>query len=118
VSRSARDQFAERLRTVLEQAGLSQAVLVRKPRVAGFDRVGEPRVSEWCHGRALPRDEAVVLAIQSLVAAAGAAVPDGELVALYWAARGELGSPRGQAPVPRELPTTAGRLNSVVRIRA
>jgi hypothetical protein len=75
VSRSARDQFAERLRTVLEQAGLSQAVLVRKLRVAGFDRVGEPRVSEWCHGRALPRDEAVVLAIQSLVAAAGAAVP-------------------------------------------
>jgi hypothetical protein len=60
-------------RTVLEQTGLSQAVLVRKLRVAGFDRVGEPRVSEWCHGRALPRDEAVVLAIQSLVAAAGAA---------------------------------------------
>jgi hypothetical protein len=65
-------------------------------------------VSEWCNGRALPRDETVILAIQSLAAAAGA-VSDGELVALYWAARGQLGSPRGQAPVPRELPTRLRR---------
>jgi hypothetical protein len=109
VSRSARDQFADRLRDVLARAGLSQAVLARKLRAAGFERVGEPRVSEWCHGRALPRDETVVLAIQSLAAAAGAAVADGELVALYWAARGQLGSPRGPAPVPRELPTRLRR---------
>jgi tetratricopeptide (TPR) repeat protein/transcriptional regulator with XRE-family HTH domain len=109
VHRSARDQFADRLREVLAQAGLSQAVLARKLRAAGFERVGEPRVSEWCHGRALPRDETVILAIQSLAAAAGAAVSGGELVALYWAARGQVGSPRGQAPVPRELPTRLRR---------
>ena len=86
---SARDQFSGRLQAVLEAAGLSQAALARKLRAAGFERVGEPRVSEWCNGRALPRDEAVVLAIEALAATAGAAIPAGELVALYWSARGE-----------------------------
>jgi hypothetical protein len=51
----------------------------------------------------------VILAIQSLAAAAGAAVSDGELLALYWAARGQQGSPRGQTPVPRELPARLRR---------
>ena len=109
MSRSARNQFADRLRTVLELAGLSQAVLARKLRAAGFDRVGEPRVSEWCHGRALPRDEAVVLTIQSLVATAGVVLPDGELVALYWAARGQPRPSGEAAPVPRELPVRLRR---------
>jgi tetratricopeptide (TPR) repeat protein len=109
VDRSARAVFAGRLRAVLEQAGLSQAMLARRLRAAGFERVGEPRVSEWCRGRALPRDETVVLTIQSLARAAGAAVSDGELVSLYWAARGQPGPLRGQVPVPRELPARLRR---------
>jgi len=104
VRRSARDEFADRLRTVLGQAGLSQAVLARRLRAAGFDRVGEPRVSEWCHGRALPRDEAVVLTIESLTGGA-----DGELMALYWAARGQPRPQAGAAPVPQELPARLSR---------
>jgi tetratricopeptide (TPR) repeat protein len=122
VNRSARDQFADRLRAALEQARLSQAVLARSLRAAGFERVGEPRVSEWCNGRALPRDEAVVLAIESLLATAGVAMQDGELGALYWAARGQ--PPPGSAgpPVPRELPPRlpqfTGRRDELARLTA
>lgn len=109
MDRSARAVFAGRLRAVLEQAGLSQAMLARRLRAAGFERVGEPRVSEWCRGRALPRDETVVLAIEELAATAGVTMPDGQLVALYWAARGQPGPLRGQVPVPRELPARLRR---------
>jgi tetratricopeptide (TPR) repeat protein/transcriptional regulator with XRE-family HTH domain len=122
VNPSARDQFSGRLRAVLEAAGLSQATLARKLRAAGFERVGEPRVSEWCNGRALPRDEAVVLAIESLAATAGAAIRDGELVALYWSARGEPRPGQAAVPVPRELPLRlvefTGRQAELARLRA
>jgi tetratricopeptide (TPR) repeat protein/transcriptional regulator with XRE-family HTH domain len=119
---SARDQFSGRLQAVLEAAGLSQAALARKLRAAGFERVGEPRVSEWCNGRALPRDEAVVLAIEALAATAGAAIPAGELVALYWSARGEPRPGQAAVPVPRELPLRlvdfTGRQAELARLRA
>jgi len=122
VDRSAREQFASRLRAVLAEAGLSQATVARRLRSAGFERVGEPRVSEWCHGRALPRDEAVVLAVESLVAAAGVAMPDGELVAMYWAARGQPPSGSAGPPVPRELPPRlpefTGRRDELARLTA
>jgi hypothetical protein len=120
VNQSARGQFAERLRVVLERAGLSQATLARRLWGAGFERVGEPRVSEWCHGQALPRDEAVVLAIESLVAAAGVAMADGGLVALYWAARGQPAPGSAGPPVPQELPPRllefTGRRDELARL--
>jgi tetratricopeptide (TPR) repeat protein len=99
---SARSRFAGHLRALLQERGLSQAMLARRLRQAGFQRVGEPRVSEWCNGRALPRDETVVFTIQSLTGQ-----DDGELVALYWAARGQP-PPEPAAPVPRELPVRLG----------
>jgi tetratricopeptide (TPR) repeat protein/transcriptional regulator with XRE-family HTH domain len=122
VTRSARDQFADRLRAVLEQAGLSQAALARKLRAAGFERVGEPRVSEWCNGHSLPRDEAVVLAIERLVASAGVAMPDGALVAVYWVARGQPPSDPAGPLVPRQLPPRlpefTGRQDELARLGA
>jgi tetratricopeptide (TPR) repeat protein len=104
VNRSARAQFADRLRTLLSQGELSQAALARRLREAGFGRLGEPRVSEWCNGRALPRDEAVVFAIESLTGQTS-----GELVGLYWAARGQPRPQAEAAPVPRELPARLRR---------
>jgi hypothetical protein len=104
VAQSAREQFADRLRSVLAQSGLSQAALAQRLRQAGFERVGEPRVSEWCNGRALPRDEAVVFTIESLTGQRS-----GELIALYWAARGQPRPQADAAPVPWELPARLRR---------
>jgi len=99
---SARGQFAQHLRALLKESGLSQAALARRLRQAGFERVGEPRVSEWCNGRALPRDEWIVFTIESLTGR-----PNGELVAQYWTARGQP-LPEPTVPLPRELPVRLG----------
>jgi tetratricopeptide (TPR) repeat protein len=120
---SARAVFAQSLRQLLERGGLTQATLARRLRQRGIAQVTEPRVSDWIHGRNLPREEAVVFAIESVLTEAGVAVASGELVAHYWAARREPrptpgldpGQPRTtgpsgepgvrQPPVPGELPT-------------
>jgi tetratricopeptide (TPR) repeat protein/transcriptional regulator with XRE-family HTH domain len=93
---SFREEFAQRLRQLLDQARLTQATLARRLRQRGFARVTEPRVSDWVHGRNLPREEATVFAIESILAEAGVATSQGDLVARYWAARDE---PRQRALV-------------------
>lgn len=120
---SARDLFAQDLRQLLDRGGLAQATLARRLRQRGIAQVTEPRVSDWVHGRNLPREEAVVFAIESILAEARVAVASGELVARYWAARREprkppgmdAGRPRaamrggdsriGEPQFPGELPT-------------
>ena len=95
---SRRDQFAQRLRHLLGRAGLTQAMLARQLRHHGFPNVTEPRVSDWIHGRNLPRDESVVFAIETMLANAGIAMKEGGLVARYWAARPELRPDAGRVP--------------------
>jgi hypothetical protein len=84
---SARDVFAQLLRQLLDRGDLAQATLARRLRQRGIAQVTEPRVSDWVHGRNLPREESVVFAIESILADAGVAVASGDLVARYWAAR-------------------------------
>lgn len=104
MNEAARIHFAEALTMRLKQAGLSQAELARRLRTEGFGRVGEPRVSEWCRGRALPRDELMILAIESLLSSGPGDLPSGQLAVLYRAAR-EAPRPEASVPqVPRELP--------------
>jgi tetratricopeptide (TPR) repeat protein len=86
---SARALFAQLLRQLLDRGGLTQATLARRLRQQGIAQVTEPRVSDWVHGRNLPREEAVVFAIESVLTEAGVAVASGELIARYWAARRE-----------------------------
>jgi transcriptional regulator with XRE-family HTH domain len=86
---SFREEFAQCLRQLLEQRRLTQATLARRLRQRGFARVTEPRVSDWVHGRYLPREETIVFAIESILAEAGVAISQGDLVARYWAARDE-----------------------------
>jgi tetratricopeptide (TPR) repeat protein len=120
---SARALFAQSLRQLLDRGGLTQATLARRLRQRGIAQVTEPRVSDWIHGRNLPREEAVIFAIESVLTEAGVAIASGELVARYWAARRErrhtpgidpgpsrTGGPSGEPgvrlpPVPGELPT-------------
>ena len=80
---SARDLFARLLRQLLDRGGITQATLARRLRQRGIAQVTEPRVSDWVHGRNLPREEAVVFAIESILAEAGVAVASGELVGRY-----------------------------------
>jgi tetratricopeptide (TPR) repeat protein len=86
---SFREEFAQRLRQLLDQAHLTQATVARRLRQRGFARVTEPRVSDWVHGRNLPREETTVFAIESILAEAGVVTSQGDLVARYWAARDE-----------------------------
>jgi len=64
----------------------------------------------------------VVLAVEALAATAGAAIPAGELIALYWSARGEPRPGQAAVPVPRELPLRlvdfTGRQAELARLRA
>jgi hypothetical protein len=92
---SARDLFARLLRQMLDRGGVSQATLARRLRQRGIAQVTEPRVSDWVHGRNLPREEAVVFAIESILAEAGVVVASGDLVGRYWAARREPRQPSG-----------------------
>jgi tetratricopeptide (TPR) repeat protein/transcriptional regulator with XRE-family HTH domain len=86
---SHRDQFAQLLRQLLDRAGLSQAMLARRLGLHGIAQITEPRVSDWVHGRYVPRDEAVVFAIESILVQAGVPIAEGDLVGRYWAARRE-----------------------------
>lgn len=94
---SSREQFARLLRQLLDRGGLTQATLARRLRHRGIAHVTEPRVSDWVHSRYLPRQEAVVFAIEAILAEAGVAVGEGELVARYWAARREPRQPAAPA---------------------
>jgi tetratricopeptide (TPR) repeat protein len=102
-SASSRDQFAQLLRHTLQHGDLSQATLARRLRQHGISQVTEPRVSDWVHGRCLPRDEGVVFAIEKILADMGAAVSEGDLVTHYWAARRE-----PKQPSPSKLPGDRG----------
>jgi Tetratricopeptide repeat/NB-ARC domain len=93
---SARDLFARLLRQLLDRGGVTQATLARRLRQRGIAQVTEPRVSDWVHGRNLPREEAVVFTIESILAEAGEAVASGELVGYYWAARREPRQPSSE----------------------
>ena len=101
---SSRDQFAQLLRQLLDRAGLSQAMLARRLRQRGIAQVTEPRVSDWTHGRYVPRDEAVVFAIESIFEEAGVAIGEGDLVTRYWAARREPKQPSVAAHRQAALP--------------
>ena len=97
-STSSRDQFAQALRQLLERGGLTQATLARRLRQRGIAQVTEPRVSDWVHSRYLPRSEAVVFAIEEVLAEAGVALSEGDLVAQYWAGRREPKQPEVPEP--------------------
>jgi tetratricopeptide (TPR) repeat protein/transcriptional regulator with XRE-family HTH domain len=120
---SLREEFAQCLRELLEQRRLTQATLARRLRQRGFARVTEPRVSDWVHGRYLPREETTVFAIESILAEAGVAISQGDLVARYWAARDEPRQPLAttfhransarqklQAPMRRQMGTPGGQI--------
>ena len=81
-STSRREEFAQRLRQLLDQGRLTQATLARRLRQHGIAREPlEPRVSDWVHGRYLPREETVVFAIESILAQAGVDTSEEHLVA-------------------------------------
>jgi hypothetical protein len=101
---SSRDQFAQLLRHSLQCGDLSQATLARRLRQQGLSPVTEPRVSDWIHGRCLPRDEGVVFAIEKILADTGAAVSEGDLVTRYWAARREPKQPEASETPERRGP--------------
>ena len=101
---SFREEFAQCLRQLLDQGRLTQAALARRLRQRGIARATEPRVSDWVHGRNLPRDETVVFAIESILAEAGVDISEDQLVARYWAARHE---PRQSSPTNSTRADTA-----------
>jgi transcriptional regulator with XRE-family HTH domain len=105
-SASYRDQFALLLRQLLDRGGLSQAMLARRLGLRGITQVTEPRVSDWVHGRYVPRDEEVVFAIEAILIQAGVPIDEGDLARRYWAARREPKQPSAVAAPRQEASQT------------